>query len=378
MDKKKLIAVVVLVLLVLIGVVSCSVFGQKAPEAEPTVAPTEPAPTQAPTEEPTEEPTAAPTEPSWEPGLVKAAYGGAIAKIYNLGDKVTVKGEFDGYFIIEGEELDLLIETRYLRHAGEEAFETRVGYSYSGTEVFKTAYLKGEAIATLSLNTVVDVIEGKENWLHIKWNGGEGYVDAEDISPNRIVYSNGGGGSSGPQDGTDIDLGGLSANGVTGGIRLLANYYGPTFTGLEPVEGTILTDECEAYMYLYNRDGEAKVTVLDEEDCEVYIEGMFATVPRWLLFMDGDKAYESWTGYARSNTVVYSKQQLREIYEVRTMNLNEQIEVIDELPHCYVVMIDGVVGYVALDDVMETRYVYSGGGGGGSSSGGGDWTPPAL
>ena len=39
-------------------------------------------------------------------------------------------------------------------------------------------------------------------------------------------------------------------------------------------------------------------------------------------------------------------------------------------------MIDGVVGYVALDDVMQNRYVYSGGGG--SSSGGGDWTPPAL
>lgn len=376
MDKKKLIAVIVLVLLILLGVVSCNVFGQKAPETEPTVAPTEPAPTQAPTEEPTEEPTAAPTEPSWEPGLVKATYGGAISKLFNLGDKVTVKGEFDGYFIIEGEELDLLIETRYLRHAGEEAFEERVGYSYSGTEVFKTAYLKGEAIATLSLNTVVDVIEGKENWLHIKWDGGEGYVDAEGISPKRIVYGSGGGSSSGPQDGTDIDLGGLSAEGVTGGIHLLADYYGPTFTEMEPVEGTILTDECEAYMYLYDRDGEAKVTVVGEEDCEVYVEGIFATVPRWLLSMEGDEAYESWTGYARSNTVVYSKQQLREIYQIRTMNLNEEIEVIDELPHCYVVMIDGVVGYVALDDVMQNRYVYSGGGG--SSSGGGDWTPPAL
>lgn len=380
MDKKKLIGIVALVVLILVGVISCTVFGKEAPEVvEPVTPTTEPASTQ----EPTEEPTAAPTEPSWVPGVVNATYGGAVAKVYNLGDTVTVKGEFDGFFIVAGEETDVLIETRYLRHAGEEKLEERVGYSYSGTEVFETAYLewKGEPVATLSLNTKVDVIEGKEHWLHIKWDSGEGFVDADGISPNFIVYNNGGGSgsSSAPQDGTDIDLGGLSSIGVSGGVKLLANYYGPQFTNMEPVEGTILTDECEAYVYLYNRGDEAKVTVVGEDECEVYIDGIFATVPRWLLCMEGDEEYESWTGYAKSNVHVYSKHQLRQIYEVRTMNLNEEVTVIAELPHCYVVEIDGVIGYMHLDDVMRERYVYHGGSdSGGSGDDGGDWTPPAL
>ena len=76
--------------------------------------------------------------------------------------------------------------------------------------------------------------------------------------------------------------------------------------------------------------------------------------------------------------------QMREIYLVNNLKLNTEVEVIDELPHCYVVMIDGEVGYMSLDEVMQNRYVYRGGGGGGSSSGGGggspydEWTPDAL
>lgn len=379
MDMRKKIAVIAMVLLLLISVTGC----KKSETNEPTVAPTV-----APATEPA--PTAAPTEPSWVPGTVRATYGAAVYQLFNKGDKVTVKGEFDGFYIIEGEELDLLIETRYLRHAGEEAFEEDDGYARSGTEVFKTAYLTGEAIATLKLNTKVTVIEGKENWLYITWDGGEGYVHADGISPYRITYrsgsSSGGssGGSSGPQDGTDIDLGGLSANGISGGICLLADYYGPMFTEMAPVEGVILTDECEAYMYLYNRGDEAKITTLGEESCEVYIDGHYATIPRWLVSVEGDEMYEAWTGYARSKAAVYSKHQMRELYLVNNLKLNTEVEVIDELPHCYVVMIDGEVGYMPLDEVMEHRYVYRGGSGGGSSSsgsGGGaydEWTPDAL
>ena len=382
MDKKKLIAVISLILLILLGVVSCNVFGNKAPETEPTTAPvTEPVPTQ----EPTEEPTAAPTEPSWVPGVVRATYGAAVYKTFNLGDKVKVKGEFDGYFIIEGEELDLLIETRYLRHAAEEQFEEREGYTYSGTEVFTTAHLTGEAIATLGLNTKVQVVEGKEDWLHITWDGGEGFI-TNHVSPHRIVYrgggsddSSGGGGGGGPADGTDIDLSGLSAVGVTGGVHLLSSYIGPVFKEWGAIEGVILTDACEAYMYLYNRDGEAKITATEEETYEVYVDGFYATLPHWLISMEGDDPYEAWTGYAKSGVPVYGKHQMREIYVERNMNLNEKVEVIDQLPHCYVVEIDGEVGYMKLDDVMKNRYVYSGGNkeesGGGGGGGYAEWTP---
>ena len=60
--------------------------------------------------------------------------------------------------------------------------------------------------------------------------------------------------------------------------------------------------------------------------------------------------------------------------QLRQCGTNTQVKVIDELPGCYVVEIDGVVGYMKLDQVSKTRI--SGGGGGGG--GGGEWTPPAM
>lgn len=368
-----------LAVLLLLTLASC---GKK--EAEPTTAPTVEE-TTAPVVETTEETEApAPTEPEWEPGISRAAYGEAVYALLDVGTEVNVIGQFKDYFVIEGEELDLLVEKRFVRLDSEDPFESWDGYAMSGTEVFDNVYLRGEAIANLGRNTKVTVLEGKGDWLQIEWDGGSGYVDASKISKwyiNSGSGSSGGssGGSSAPADGSDVPLDRLSARDFQAELTLLGAYYGPEMEEeLETGMGAVLAQDVEAYICLLLRDDEAKVTEYDEETITIWLENdLYAQLPRWLLRLEGDEEYESWTGYSKWSGKVYEEYQMRNVQ--MTLTTNKQVTVLDELPDCYVVEVDGQIGYMELGDVSANRYVTSGGGSsGGGSSSGDTWTPPKM
>ena len=368
-----------LAVLLLLTLASC---GKK--EAEPTTAPTVEE-TTAPVVETTEETEApAPTEPEWEPGISRAAYGEAVYALLDVGTEVNVIGQFKDYFVIEGEELDLLVEKRFVRLDSEDPFESWDGYAMSGTEVFDNVYLRGEAIANLGRNTKVTVLEGKGDWLQIEWDGGSGYVDASKISKwyiNSGSGSSGGssGGSSAPADGSDVPLDRLSARDFQAELTLLGAYYGPEMDEeLETGMGAVLAQDVEAYICLLLRDDEAKVTEYDEETITIWLENdLYAQLPRWLLRLEGDEEYESWTGYSKWSGKVYEEYQMRNVQ--MTLTTNKQVTVLDELPDCYVVEVDGQIGYMELGDVSANRYVTSGGGSsGGGSSSGDTWTPPKM
>ena len=330
-------------------------------------------------EEPTPTPTPVPVE--WEEGLARASYGEAIYEILELGTEVTVIGQIDEYYVIEGEEVNLLIDKRFLRLEGEEAFESKDGYSKAKTNVYANGYMDEEVIATLKENTKITVVDGKEEWLRIEWDGGYGYINAAQYSKNKIVrYSGGGGGgASGPQDGSDVSLGSLFAQAPEGDVEALIAYYGPKMEELDAVKAVTLTHETRAYLYLFDRDEIVKVTKVGEVTCEVYVDGYFAEIPRWLVYLEGDEPYESWNGFARSKAQTYSKYQMRDAYALDQLKENTEVLVVDELPTCYVVEMNGEYVYMDLDDISKTRIKhYSGSGGGGNSSGGGEWTPPAM
>ena len=140
-----------LAVLLLLTMASC---GKK--EAEPTTVPTEE----------TTVPTTEATEPEWEPGISRAGYGEAVFTTLASGTEVNVIGQFKDYYVIEGEEVDLLVEKRFVRLDSEEPFESWNGYAKSGAKVFDNVYLRGEPIAELKKNTKVTVLEG-QGWITI-------------------------------------------------------------------------------------------------------------------------------------------------------------------------------------------------------------------
>ena len=365
---KKLIALV-LAMMLLLTLASCGKKQDTAPAttAAPTEAATEAA-TEAPAEEPTEESTEAPTEPQWKEGISRANYGEATYTTFDRGTEVTVIGSWKDYYVISGEEVDLLVETRLVRLGDEEAFKSYTGYAKYNTVVYADVYMEGEPITTLGQNKVVTVLDGKGDWLLIQWNDQTGYVEASQISKAKI--KTGSGNSNSSQEGGDINL------------DLLSNYYGPEMEKLENT-GVVLADSVKGILYLTSYAESLKVLSADEEICEVYLEGYTLKLPRWLVRMEGDDTYESWTGYSKYKAVVWEEYQMRN--ESKVLARNTQVKVLDELPDCYVVEIDGEIGYMDLNSAKATKYTTNGNGntgtgssGTGTGTSGGVWTPPAL
>lgn len=332
-----------LAVLLLLTMASC---GKK--EAEPTVAPTE-----APVIEATEAPeTQAPdVEPEWEPATVRASYGEAVYAYLDAGTNVNVIGKFKDYYVIEGDDIDMLVFKDYVRLNSEDGFVAWNGYAKNGTEVFETVKMDGEPIATLKKNTQVNVLDGHGSWLLIEWDGGKGYVKADMISKWYIKSQSGsqsgsyaGGGSTGRVDGTGVVP--TSVDSVQAQVTLLGAYHGPEQEAdFEGGKGEILLNDTEAYITLLMRGDEVKVTEHDDKIAIIWLgDEMTAKVPRWLLHMEGDEEYESWTGYGRWNGIIYEEYQIRN--ELIKLTTNKEVTVLDELPNCFVVECDGEIGYM--------------------------------
>ena len=107
--------------------------------------------------------------------------------------------------------------------------------------------------------------------------GDDAIITAYQIAPDRTVYMwdcglNGGGGggsssggSSGSSDGTDVNVGKLAATGISGGIALLGDYYGPEMESIfdAPSKGIVLAENVEAYVALFGMGEELKVVAYD-------------------------------------------------------------------------------------------------------------------
>lgn len=364
---KKFIAILV-ILSLLVPMGACGAKEEPALTPAPTAAPT-------PTPEPVPTPTPAPTEPPYELGVARARFGEVLYCTFEPYTEVVVKGKFADYYVIEGEEVDLIIDKTVIRLEREEPFEPWDGYARSGAKVYETAYMDGEVIAELSTNTQVKVLDGKDNWLRIEWEEGSGYALLDEISETLLVAGRGGGGGGGAMDGTDVSMGDLALMlEKKPDIMPLGAYFGHEIEPIANAPAVTLSHETRAYLFLTERDDELKVTKVDEESCEIYTNGFYATAPRWLVRVEGDKEYEPWTGFAKGSEM-FGEYQMRSV--LTELNTNDEVLVIDELPTCYVVEFDGQIGYVLLDEISETQIVARRGGGGGGG-GGGEWTPPAL
>jgi len=354
---------------------------------------------------PTETTTPAPEEPEWEIGYARAKYAEAIYTTLAKGTEVEVVGQYKDYYVVAGEPYDLLVEKRFIDLEGDEAFESKAGRTNTNTQVFDSVYRRQEPIAELATGTEVTVLAGKGNWMYIEWADGKGYVRATSIKyvEESSNTSTGGGGSSNsgtstPIDGTDVDVNLLSSSAQGQyGVVALGSYRGPQMEeGFEKTAGVILADDVEAYICLFEYNDELKVLEYDDKYCTIYLEeGLTAKLPRGLVRLAGDQAYESWDGYASSGAVTFEEYQLRNAWA--SLELNTQIKVLDKLPGfsygdegVYVVSYDGDVVYMGLWGVSQEKQEKPAdqGGSGGNTGGGGSpstptvpgdtWTPPML
>lgn len=136
----------------------------------------------------------------------------------------------------------------------------------------------------------------------------------------------------------------------------------------DTVDFTVQADKTPAVLALLNRGDSAEVVGEYEEYYVIRTEQGYGLVEKGLLRFEGEAGYEGWTGYAYYGAELKGSYQLTgEV--LQTLTMNTKVEVLEELPDCYMVQLGEVIGFVAKDGLSRS-YIRSGGGGGGGQDGG--------
>ena len=336
---------------------------QQQDPTEPTVPETTIPATEEPTEEPTVEPTEEPTEPVPDciNAVIQVDNAPAVLTLLNRGDSVDIVGEHDeDHYVVKTESGYGLIEKQLLRMSGEEAYTVWTGYTHGGAPMYGNYQLSGEAVRRLNLNTQVEVLDELKYCYVVNYGETVGYMAKGQVSRNKIQYSGGG------ADGGDISLG-------FGGIVTLS-----TVEQSGDVTGTaeVLADGTQVILGYFDREGLAPVVAEEgfapdwDGYYTLYLNGLYAYLPRNLALLDGEAPYEQWSGFTGNSGAVYESFLL--LGDRKNVNVNTSVTILWDGREFYVVSINDTIGYMAKDKVSPNRYATGGGGGGG------DWTPPIM
>lgn len=377
---KKIIAVCLCAAMLLLG--GCGI------PMPPAVSTHEPAAAPEPTPAPTPTPTPTPT-PDTSGAEVVTLEACAVMAVLERGDKLLIEDEWENYYIVSSAKGRGYVEKRLVALDGEAEAEPRTVYARSKAEFFTGYLLRGEPAQTLNTNTELQLLADFGDCCLVELDGVLGYVPSDMLSDSRIQsysYSGGGGGGGG---------GGAPAAGVDGGDislaaqrRIVFRAERAGYAGLDSTNGGtaahVISAEAELYAAIYRRGEQVRVFSQEGEICTLYIDGVFATVERRCLRLEGDEVFESAVGYAASGAELFRSLELRgEVID--SLDRNTELTLLWAFENCYLASLpDGSMGYIAADKVNDKPVVYSiygGGGGGGASGGGGgggEWTEPVL
>ena len=125
------------------------------------------------------------------------------------------------------------------------------------------------------------------------------------------------------------------------------------------------------------------VDVVGEYDDSHYViktdEG-YGLVRKEMLRMEGEEAYETWTGYAYWHAEFYTDLSLGG-EPAQKLATNTKVEVLDDLGYCYVVKVDDAVGFIKPNRISKWRFSSGSSSddeGGGGSGGGANVKPIAF
>ena len=135
----------------------------------------------------------------------------------------------------------------------------------------------------------------------------------------------------------------------------------------DTVDFTVQADKTPAVLSLLNRGDTVEVVGEYEEYYVIKTEAGYGMVEKGLLRFEGEAGYEGWTGYAYYGAELKGSYQLTG-ETLQSLTMNTKVEVLEELPNCYLVQLGDVTAYVAKDG-LSRKYIRSGGGGSGQDGG---------
>lgn len=327
-------------------------------------------PTTAPTVAPTEAPTVPPTTEATIP-VPKLSMGSAlvdktpaILDTLMRDDVVDVVGEYDeDHYAIKTDLGYGLVKKELLRLASEATYEVWTGYATKNAEVFNNLHFTGEPAQKLKTNTKVEVLDDIGYCYVVNIEDMEGFMDKSCLRKQRITS---GGGSTGA-DGGDISL----------QIHYEIEFLSMIKQGGDVTsQAVVLADGTEVVLGYFERGEEIPMVaesgfVEDREGyIAVYLEGLYAYVPQFLVLADEAETYETWDGYSRWSALVYDNFYLLG-ESVDKLSTNFVVRVIAEFENCYVVEYNETIGFMSKDQVSKSKIPTS-------SGDGAEWSPPAL
>lgn len=122
--------------------------------------------------------------------------------------------------------------------------------------------------------------------------------------------------------------------------------------------GTAIVDKTPAVLSVLMRDDVVDVVgEYDEDHYVIKTDLGYGLVKKEMLRLDGEAAYEVWTGYAYHNAEVYADIYLRG-EPARKLGLNAKVEVLDDLGYCFVVRLEDMTGFMYKTGLSRAYITY--------------------
>lgn len=284
--------------------------------------------------------------PETAEAVVQVSGAPVILDLLLRGDTVELVGRFDeGHYLVKTGLGYGMVEKELLRPEEEAPYEPRTGYARDQAAIYDNFRLVGSPVNALAADTAVELLEDLGDCLLVRFGELTGYMAPESLT-NAGTENKGARSTASPEageDGGDITLG--------TGTPVPA-----------PQEGTVggravaLADGTPVVLAYFDREQTVRVVTeagfAEEKDGyrTVLLDGMYGWIAQEQIRLEGEASYESWDGFSGPAAQVYDNFWLQG-EPVARLDRNDRVRVLYELDHCYLVELEGGLGYMARDQV---------------------------
>ena len=122
----------------------------------------------------------------------------------------------------------------------------------------------------------------------------------------------------------------------------------------ESVPGKVIINGAEAVYQYFDRDASVNVVGETEDYYVIIIDENNLLVEKRLIALEDETRFEAREVYAKSNVPVYSDFYLSG-EPIKTLKTNTIVKIHEKLGYCYLCEIDGLTGYISVENVSDTE-----------------------